>query len=109
MWVMLRSSISQKLEELAKRTAERMDKLELQVIQKILGYSTQMDHDWNCTIRVPVDNIEGRSFQNWVLMLLVRPRGLRMRSNVETSPANCPSPAAFIELRDLSTAERTAW
>ena len=43
MWVMLRSSISQKLEELAKRTAERMDKLELQVIQKILGYSTQME------------------------------------------------------------------
>ena len=29
MWVMLRSSISQKLEELAKRTAEKMDKLEL--------------------------------------------------------------------------------
>ena len=40
MWVLLRSSISQKLEELAQRTAERMDKLELQDIQKILGYPT---------------------------------------------------------------------
>ena len=40
MWVMLRSSISQKLEELAQRTAERLDKLEL---QKILGYPTQME------------------------------------------------------------------
>ena len=40
MLVMARSSISQKLEELAQRTAERMDKLELQDIQKILGYPT---------------------------------------------------------------------
>ena len=39
-WIMLRSSISQKLEELAQRTAERLDKLELQVIQKILGEPT---------------------------------------------------------------------
>ena len=43
MWVMLRSSISQKLEELAQRTAERLDKLELQDIQKILGYPTPME------------------------------------------------------------------
>ena len=40
---MLRSSISQKLEELAQRTAERLDKLELQDIQKILGYPTPME------------------------------------------------------------------
>jgi len=42
-WIMLRSSISQKLEELAQRTAERLDKLELQDIQKILGYPTPME------------------------------------------------------------------
>ena len=43
MWIMLRSSISQKLEELAQGTAERLDKLELQDIQKILGYPTPME------------------------------------------------------------------
>ena len=43
MWVMLRSTIYQKLEELAKRTAERLDKLELQDIQKILGYPTPVE------------------------------------------------------------------
>ena len=42
MWVMLRSSISQKLER-AKITAERIDKQQLQVIQKILGYPPQME------------------------------------------------------------------
>ena len=42
MWVMLRSSISQKL-EMAKITAERIDKQQLQVIQKILGYPPQME------------------------------------------------------------------
>ena len=43
MWVMPRSSSSQKLEEMAKRIAERMDKQELQDIQKILGYPTPME------------------------------------------------------------------
>ena len=98
MWAMLRSSFAQKLDywltlvypSLVRRAAERMDKLELMVVQSLLGIPIPMGQDeldWNMVINVPVDNISGRSFQNWVLRLPVRLGGMGLRSNVETSPA----------------------
>ena len=98
MWAMLRSSFAQKLDywltlvypSLVKRAAERMDNLELRVVHGLLGVPLPMgqeDLDWNMVINVPVQSIQGRSFQNWVLRLPIRLGGVGLRSNVETSPA----------------------
>ena len=98
MWAMLRSSFAQKLDywltlvypSLVKRAAERMDNLELKVVRGLLGVPLPMgqeDLDWNMVINVPVQDMQERSFQNWVLRLPIRLGGVGLRSNVETSPA----------------------
>ena len=98
MWAMLRSSTSQKLDywltlvypSLMKPAAEKMDKLVLRVIQKIVGSEIPMkggDEDWNKSISVPIEILSDRSFQNWALRLPIRLGGLGIRSCVETSPA----------------------
>ena len=98
LWVMLRSSISQRLDywltlvypTQIKRAAEKMDNLILKVMEKLLGCPIPMDETgehWNCPVNVPVDGLQGRSFQNWILRLPIRSGGLGIRSNLETSAA----------------------
>ena len=83
MWAMLRSSFAQKLDywltlvypSLVKRAAERMDNLELKVVWGLLGVPLPMgqeDLDGNMVINVPVQDMQERSFQNWVLRLPIR-------------------------------------
>ena len=98
LWVMLRSSISQRLDywltlvypSQMKRAAEKMDNLILEVMEKLLGCPIPMSETgehWNCPVNVPVDGLQGRSFQSWILRLPIRSGGLGIRSNVETSAA----------------------
>ena len=98
LWVMLRSSISQRLDywltlvypSQMKRAAEKMDNLILEVMEKLLGCPIPMNETgehWNCPVNVPVDGLQSRSFQSWILRLPIRSGGLGIRSNVETSAA----------------------
>ena len=98
LWVMLRSSISQRLDywltlvypSQMKRAAEKMDNLILKVMEKLIGCQIPMNETgehWNCPVNVPVEGLSGRSFQSWILRLPIRAGGLGIRSNVETSHA----------------------
>ena len=70
LWVMLRSSISQRLDywltlvypSQMKRAAEKMDNLILEVMEKLLGCPIPMSETgehWNCPVNVPVDGLQG--------------------------------------------------
>ena len=93
---MLRSSISQRLDywltlvypTQIKRAAEKMDNLILKVMEKLLGCQIPMDEtgeNWYCPVNVPVDGLQGKSFQSWILRLPIRSGGLEIRSNLETA------------------------
>ena len=43
-------------------------------------------HSWECVLDVPVANLNGRSFQEWVIRQPVRFGGFGLRSQIETSP-----------------------
>ena len=96
LWVMLRSSISQRLDywltlvypSQMKRAAEKMDNLILEVMEKLLGCPIPMNETgehWNCPVNVPVDGLQGRSFQSWILRLPIRSGGLGIRSNAHST------------------------
>ena len=42
---------------------------------------------WDCPLQVPIEGLETRSFQNWVLRQPVKMGGFGVRSQVELSPA----------------------
>ena len=94
----LRSSVSQKLDywltlvypSQVRAAAQRMDKLQMQVLETLLGMKIPLVGEglgWDCPLWLPVDNLDGRSFQNWVIRQPVKSGGFGLRSNVETSPA----------------------
>ena len=97
-WAMLTSSTCQKLDywltlvypRQMQEAASKMDKLVLRVIQKIIGLEIPLtggQDDWNSSINVPIENLQGKSFQEWVLRLPVRLGGLGIRSTLETRHA----------------------
>ena len=98
LWTVLRSSISQKLDywltlvypSLVRPAAERMDRLQMKVMEKLLGMKIPLQGEglgWDCPLWLPIDSLDGRSFQQWVLRQPVKGGGFGLRSNVETSPA----------------------
>ena len=67
-----------------------MDKLLLTVMERLLGRHIPMQAEglgWDCPLQVPIDGLETRSFQNWVLRQPVKMGGFGLRSQVELSPA----------------------
>ena len=96
LWTVLRSSISQKLDywltlvypSLVRTAAERMDKLQMLVMEKLVGMKIPLQGEglgWDCPLWLPIDGLDGRSFQRWVLRQPVKSGGFGLRSNVETS------------------------
>ena len=98
MWTVLRSSISQKLDywltlvypSQVRKAAEDMDKLEMQVMDKLIGVHVPLHEEglgWDCPLRLPIMGLNGKSFQHWVLRQPIKMGGFGLRSKVETSPA----------------------
>ena len=98
MWSVLCSSTSQKLDywlslvypSQVRPAAEGMDKLMLESVESLLGVHIPLSDEglgWECPIQVPVQGLEGRSFQQWVMRQPVKMGGLGLRSQVELSPA----------------------
>ena len=98
LWTVLRSSISQKLDywltlvypSQMREAAERMDKLEMKVMDTLLGMKIPLQGEglgWDCPLWLPIDGLDGRSFQHWVIRQPVKSGGFGLRSKVETSPA----------------------
>ena len=98
LWAVLRSSISQKLDywltlvypSLVKEAAGRMDNLMVKVLEGLLGMHIPMVGEglgWDCPLNVPIDGLESRSFQQWVIRQPVKMGGLGLRNQVELSPA----------------------
>ena len=70
--------------------AQRMDKLQMNVMETILGMKIPLEGEglgWECPLVLPIQGLEGRSFQQWVLRQPVKAGGFGLRSNLETSPA----------------------
>ena len=97
LWAVLRSSISQKLDywltlvypSLVQEAAIRMDKLELKVLEQLLGSHIPLEGEglaWDLPIKVPIESLDGRSFQQFVVRQPIKMGGLGLRSNEETSP-----------------------
>ena len=42
---------------------------------------------WDCPLHVPIDGLETRSFQQWVIRQPVKMGGLGLRNQIELSPA----------------------
>ena len=100
LWTVLRSSISQKLDYwltlvypslvMVMAAAEKMDSLQMVVMEKLLGMKIPLQGEglgWDCPLWLPIDNLDGRSFQHWVLRQPVKSGGFGLRSNRETSHA----------------------
>ena len=98
MWSVLRSSTSQKLDywlslvypSQVRGAAEEMDKIMLGSIERLLGVHLPMYDEglgWECPVQVPVEGLQGRSFQHWVMRQPVKMGGLGLRGQVELSPA----------------------
>ena len=67
-----------------------MDKLQMLVMEKLVGMKIPLQGEglgWDCPLWLPIDNLDGRSFQQWVLRQPVKSDGFGLRSNVETSHA----------------------
>ena len=95
MWALLRSSICQRLDfwltmvypSQMEKCAERMDNLIINAIQKLLGSQIPLKEEgqnWNCPVQVPIEDLKGQSFQNWILRLPIKLGGLGIRSNKDT-------------------------
>ena len=98
LWAVLRSSISQKSDywltlvypSQVKTAAERMDRLMMKVLEGLLGMHIPMEGEglgWDCHLRVQIDGLDGRSFQQWVIRQPVKMGGVGLRSQVELSSA----------------------
>ena len=98
LWSVLRSSICQKLDywltlvypSLVQQAAERMDSLLISVLEKLLGMHIPLQGEglgWDCPLQVPIQGLEIRSFQHWVIRQPVKMGGLGIRSQVGISPA----------------------
>ena len=97
LWSVLRSSIAQKLDywltlvypSLVKEAAIKMDKLEMKVLEHLMGSHIPLESEgltWDLPIRVPIENLDGRTFQHFAIRQPIKMGGLGIRSNIETSP-----------------------
>ena len=98
LWTVLRSSISQKLDywltlvypSLARKAVESVDKMEWDVLESLLGSHIPLHGEglgWDCPLWLPIQGLDGRSFQQWVVRQPIKMGGCGLRSKVETSPA----------------------
>ena len=98
MWAILRSSFVSKLDywltlvypSQIKKAAEKMDRIVLSILEKLLGTEIPMTDEgkgFECPVRVPISELDNKSFQSWIIRLPIKSGGLGLRSNVETSPA----------------------
>ena len=98
LWAVLRSSVSQKLDywltlvypSQVRIAAARMDSLQIKVMEILLGMKIPFQGEglgWDCPLTLPIDNLDGRSFQQWVMRQPVKSGGCGLRSHVETSHA----------------------
>ena len=98
LWTVLRSSISQRLDywlalvypSNVRAAAEKMDRLIMTVLEKLIGVHIPLESEnlgWDCPLHVPIQGLESRSFQQWVIRQPVKSGGLGLRSHVELSPA----------------------
>ena len=67
-----------------------MDMLEIKILEKLIGSHIPLEKEglgWDLPINVPIENLNRRSFQQFVIRQPIKMGGLGIRSNVETSPA----------------------
>ena len=98
MWAVLRSSVAHKLDywctlvypSLMEGAAQRMDKIMLDMLDGLVCSKIPL-HDeglgYECPLNVPVENLQGRSFQNLVIRQPIKMGGLGVRSVAETCQA----------------------
>ena len=95
LWSVLRSSLSHKLDywltlsypSHTKIIAERMDILQNRILESLVGQDipvNAINNGWAIPLPVPVETLQTRSFQQWVIRQPVKMGGLGIRSNVET-------------------------
>ena len=73
-----------------RKAAQDIDKLEMGVIENLLGMHVPLHGEglgWECPLQLPIQGLDGRSFQHWVIRQPIKMGGLGIRSKVETSPA----------------------
>ena len=66
-----------------------MDKLEIKVMEQLLGSHIPLESEglaWDLPIEVPIESLDGRSFQQFDIRQPIKMGGLGIRSNAETSP-----------------------
>merc|ERR1711954_15730 len=94
LWTVLRSSICQKLDywltlvypSQVRKAAQDIDKIELGVIENLLGMHVPLHGEglgWECPLQLPIQGLDGRSFQHWVIRQPIKMGGLGIRSKVE--------------------------
>ena len=77
LWTVLRSSISQKLDywltlvypSLARKAVDSVNKMEGAVLESLLGSHIPLQGEglgWDCPLWLPIQGLDGRSFQQWV-------------------------------------------
>ena len=93
LWTVLRSSISKKLDywlslmypSLMRKVAEEMDKVQNDIIENLVGM--RLRGNWELPLNIPVEGLNGLTFQELVIRQPIRMGGLGIRQNVETSMA----------------------
>ena len=92
----MRSSTAQKLDywlqlvypSIMEEVGARMDRMCHNIIEKIVGLKIPLgsrEEGADSNIKVPIDSLDGKTFQSWILRLPIRLGGLGIRSNVETA------------------------
>ena len=64
-----------------------MDALQNHILESLIGQQIPINsthNEWAISLPVPVDTLQTRSFQQWVIHQPVKMGGLGIRSNVET-------------------------
>ena len=65
-----------------------MDNLQMQVLEALVGMRIPLQGEglgWDCPLQLPIQGLDGRTFQHWVIRQPIRGGGLGLRSNVEIS------------------------
>ena len=86
LWTVLRSSISQKLDywltlvypSQVFAAAQSMDRLQMKVMGKLVGMNIPLVGEglcWDCPLWLPIQGLDGRSFQQWVMRQPIKSGG----------------------------------
>ena len=98
LWTALRLSLSQQLDYWLQlcyptdimKAAEKMDKVLWEVLEKTASsHIPRKDEQkgWECVLNVPVQSLQGKSFQEWISRQPVRLGGFGLRCQADLSPA----------------------